>query len=363
LFNAQWAKRSAEDSDAPAALKSTNILFKGRRTAIDPDTIKIARARDANWVEYNQSIVTSLNWHQSGRVLMTAGLDKTVRLFNIDGNENEKLSSVFFKDLPILSSAFLPNSDEIILSGKRKHFYSYNTETGNILKVPSIAGREEREWPVLKASPDGKLICFRGLNGEMVLVSGKTKQLVHEIKMNGFVNDFAFSSDSSCLYSVGNDGEVYHWDLRNMSCFSRTTDIGARNPHCIAVSSNDMYMATGDESGIVNLYESFLSNSSLDSGLYIKPQLKRSIDNLTTSIQQISFNHDGQLLAMISRVKKDQCKIVHTATGRVYANWPTQSSPLGRLQCCQFSPNSGYLALGNDLGKVLLYRMLHYEKA
>ena len=33
------------------------------------------------------------------------------------------------------------------------------------------------------------------------------------------------------------------------------------------------------------------------------------------------------------------------------------------VQTCAFSPHSGFMAAGNDKGKVLLYRLNHYEEA
>ena len=35
-------------------------------------------------------------------------------------------------------------------------------------------------------------------------------------------------------------------------------------------------------------------------------------------------------------------------------------TPLSYVFSLDFSPNSGYLAVGNDKGKVLLYRLRHY---
>ena len=85
--------------------------------------------------------------------------------------------------------------------------------------------------------------------------------------------------------------------------------------------------------------------------------------NLTTPIDDLRFNSDASLLLMSSRRKKDSLKLVHTATGTVFANWPTSSTPLHYVTSLDFSPNSGYMAIGNDRGRVLLYRLTHYPRA
>lgn len=46
-----------------------------------------------------------------------------------------------------------------------------------------------------------------------------------------------------------------------------------------------------------------------------------------------------------------------------FSNWPTDRTPLGYVASAAFSPHSGYLAIGNDKGKALLYRLNHYERA
>ncbi|KAJ1495373.1 hypothetical protein T484DRAFT_1762486 [Baffinella frigidus] len=45
---------------------------------------------------------------------------------------------------------------------------------------------------------------------------------------------------------------------------------------------------------------------------------------------------------------------------RVFANWPTSGTPLHSVSAADFSPNSRFLSIGNDRGKVLLYRLRHY---
>ena len=53
----------------------------------------------------------------------------------------------------------------------------------------------------------------------------------------------------------------------------------------------------------------------------------------------------------------------HVGGAHVFANWPTAATPLGKVECCAFSPHSGFLAAGNDKGKVLLWRLNHYPTA
>jgi U3 small nucleolar RNA-associated protein 18 len=50
----------------------------------------------------------------------------------------------------------------------------------------------------------------------------------------------------------------------------------------------------------------------------------------------------------------------HLPSGTAFANWPTSSTPLGRVNVANFSPNGEYLSVGNTKGAVLLWSLKHY---
>jgi U3 small nucleolar RNA-associated protein 18 len=81
-------------------------------------------------------IIIAVNFHSSGNLLLTASSDKVLRFFRVDGEKNEKQLSVEFKGMPILSSFFIPLSNEVIVSGRKPYFCSYDTVSGHISKYP-----------------------------------------------------------------------------------------------------------------------------------------------------------------------------------------------------------------------------------
>ena len=64
---------------------------------------------------------------------------------------------------------------------------------------------------------------------------------------------------------------------------------------------------------------------------------------------------------MSSHIKKQCMRLVHSASSTVFANWPTAGTPLHYVSSIDFCNDGGYVAIGNDRGKVLLYRMKHYS--
>ncbi|KAI8826861.1 WD40-repeat-containing domain protein [Fimicolochytrium jonesii] len=334
---------------------SMGIVDKGRQAKqLSPESLDIVRMKDANQMAYSQSVVQSIEFHPTAPVLLTCGYDKTLRLFQIDGRINPKIQSIHIKDLPLHTAHFSPDGKEVVMTGKRKFFYSYDVEKGVVMRVPGIRGRDETSLAQSYISPNNKYIVFLGRDGYIILVSKDTKQWIGNLKMNGRIVAVQFSADGESMYSLGGDGEIYIWNLETRKCTHRFFDEGCVKATCLAVSSTDL-IATGSDTGVINIYSpsAYLNTPH--------PTPLKTILNLTTPITSLLFSPDSQILAMASRDKKDALKLLHVPTRRVFLNWPTGMTPLGYVNSVAFSPGGGYLAVGNDKGRVGLWRLAAYE--
>ena len=54
-----------------------------------------------------------------------------------------------------------------------------------------------------------------GRFGSIHLVSATTKELLRSLKMNDWCRELRFSRDGGSLYTFGEGGEVYIWDVRS----------------------------------------------------------------------------------------------------------------------------------------------------
>jgi U3 small nucleolar RNA-associated protein 18 len=95
-----------------------------------------------------------VNFHPNGDLLLVAGEDKYMRFFRIDGDKNEKQLAVRVNDMIIQNATFRSTAvgssgtaerassgvrgaaEEVVLCGRKPFFYSYDTESGNIAKIP-----------------------------------------------------------------------------------------------------------------------------------------------------------------------------------------------------------------------------------
>jgi len=164
---------------------------------------------------------------------------------------------------------------------------------------------------------------------------------------------------------------VYTWDLRSQRCLHQQRDEGVVSCTSLALSPDGSYLATGDSMGVVNIYSrpaGLLAPLDVGQGVSAGSQLAtptplKTLMNLTTAVDSLSFSHDSQVLMMGSRLKKESLRLVHMPSLTVYSNWPTSRSPLHYVHCAAFSPHSGFLGIGNAKGRVLLYRVHHYPSA
>ena len=152
---------------------------------------------------------------------------------------------------------------------------------------------------------------------------------------------------------------LLRWDIRSKRCVDRFKNEDGTVTSSLSASSR--FLAVGAESGVVNIYNDRTTSSLSPASVTSKRDPIKSIMNLQTSADFCTFNHDGQILAMSSRREKNSMKLLHVPTSTVFSNWPTSKTPLNYVWSMDFSPGSKYLSSGNDQGKCLLYRILHYE--
>lgn len=99
-----WADPSqAEEVEDPVAkfFSTAGSLLKSTRDQLPPNILKIVRCPDANQADYNQSVVRAVNFHPGSDpdkpLLLTAGLDKTLRFFQVGAEKSEKIHGIHCK--------------------------------------------------------------------------------------------------------------------------------------------------------------------------------------------------------------------------------------------------------------------------
>ncbi|KAI5476117.1 WD-repeat protein [Pseudohyphozyma bogoriensis] len=338
--------------------------------------IDIDRVRDANQAESNSGAIVTLGFHPNAQVLFSATADRRLRLFQIDGTDNPLLQTLHVPELPITSASYHPSGSSILMTGARPFFMSYDLQTGQIIRSPrglltAGLGGTDREasggmggMERFRFSNDGEMLAIGGRRGYVHLVDwgaggvGNGGQVVGEVKMNVAVKGIAWQKDGKELLTLGEDSEVYVWDVGSRRCVSRWKDEGGFGGCGIETDALGKYSAVASTTGIVNVYDA----SSTPKVNGAERKALKAVENLTTTVTSMKFNHDSQILALASKTNKDQLKLVHLPTATVFANWPTQQTPLHHVTAVDFSRGSEWFAAGNSRGKITLWTLKHFAR-
>ncbi|KAG7663316.1 UTP18 [[Candida] subhashii] len=362
-------------------LSSTqSFIITKQLKLISPNRISITRLKDANYQKLGKSSIQSLSFHPTHPLLLTGGFDKTLRVYYIDGKINNFITSIHLKNCPISTCQFSPSLDTnqnlVFAAGRRRYMNKIDLNSGEVEKISRLYGQEQfqKSFEYFKISPKGTYIGMTGNSGWCNLLNGTTGQWIRGFKIEGTIVDFEFARDESFIVIVNSAGEVWEYELKQEAA-QQSQPKGNKKPKTynkllrkwqddggIGITKiklggpKNRWIAIGTNNGIVNIYD----RSKFTTVETSRPHPIKTIENLITSISTLEFSPDGQLLCVASRAKRDALRLVHLPSGSVYSNWPTSGTPLGKVTTVAFSPNNEMLAIGNEGGKVTLWRLNHY---
>lgn len=351
IYQTSWTTTEAQNSNLSKLFSTSKSILSDKSYSLQSTHLEIEQLPSANTNNYSKSVITTTEFQ--GNLLLIAGKDKRLKIFEVPGETGENLkTSVCFKDLPITNARFC--SEKVYVSGERPYFYIYDLAKEVSQRVPCIGKYTGQPLGKMKISPDSRYAVILGNNGRMFQISTQSQKLVHEFKMNSPCKDLCFIDDN-IVACGGDEGDVYIWDLGMRDCVNRFSDEGTIKITCM--DAKDNFLAIGSNTGVVNVYD---RKSEGFEGTNPKPI--KAVMNLTTSVEGLCFNHNGEMLAMFSKWKKDAVKILHMQSLTVFANWPSFRDHVKYPMACDFNATSELLTVGNDEGAALLYRLNHYTQ-
>ncbi|KAJ0000908.1 hypothetical protein NQD34_005928 [Periophthalmus magnuspinnatus] len=352
-------RKPAEDSDSDEDEDLTRKTGTFTRTSenLPKGILKMKKCLDANSARGSSDSLTSVQFHPNAQVVMTTGIDQSLSLFQVDGQLNPLVQSIFLENFPVFKARFSSDGLTVIATSfKNKLFYLYHMMEGKVTPVSGVRGLNEARVKEFSVCPVGDAVLLTGTRGYLHLLSLKTNEIVRSLKLNGDVSSVAFSFDGDRVFSSSEEGEVFVWDLRSSRCLNRFTDDGCVKSTSISTSPNGRYLACGSQSGVVNIYslDSCVSSS--------QPKPLKSIMNLVTPTTTLRFNPTSELLALGSRAEDEAVRLLHVPSLTVFSNFPVSKRKIcHKVQDMAFSPHSGFFCLATNKGPAPLYRLLHYK--
>ncbi|CAL8272655.1 unnamed protein product [Lota lota] len=345
-----------EDDDDDLLRKTGN--FVAASETLPSGTLRVKKCLHANAARSCSDQLTTVQFHPSAQVVMTAGLDQSISLFQVDGRTNPKIQSIHLERFPIHKAQFSRDGESVVATGiKNKMFYMYDMMEGRVVPVFSVRGLKQSSVREFSVSPEGDSLLLSGNDGYLHVLKLKTKEVVQSLKINGSVSGVAFSPDGSNVFTQSEEGEVYVWDMRSSRCVNKFADDGCVKGTSIATSRNGQYLVCGSQSGVVNVY------SQQDCLTSANPRPLKTLMNLLTPVTSLAFNPASEILAMASRNEDEALRLVHLPSLTVFSNFPitTKKKYIHRTSCLDFSPHSGFFSLANNKGVAQLMRLLHYK--
>jgi len=178
----------------------------------------------------------------------------------------------------------------------------YDLEKKKEEKLPNIFfhknfGKNQSALENFNISPSQEFMALYTVknNGYIGILSPRTKQLNFELKMNETCLDCAFAEDSNYLFTVGQTGNIYQWDLRKRAIVNKMSDVASLKTTAISCSKG--YLATGTSTGLVNLYSY--------NGSMIEQTPQKVYDNLDTEISTLKIDPKNEMLFFASKWKKN----------------------------------------------------------
>lgn len=348
-----------------------------RTRFLRPEVLDIQRSRD---IPDTHKDVTSLAFHPKYPVLLSSSTSSMLFLHHIAPTAyptpNPMLTSTKVSLVPIRRAQFTPDGSKIFVAGRRRYIHSWDIESGEIQKTNKIQGHQEeqRTWERFRLSPCGRYLGLiastRKGGGVINILNVHTMQWIAAARLDsrGGIIDFCWWRTGNGLTILGKGGQVGEYSMVSKRFLGIWNDEGSNGATAIALGGShgpellgeDRWVAIGSASGVVNIYDRhalILPSKEDELALKPRPEPVRALMNLITPVTILTFSPDGQLLAMATRYKRDGLKLVHLPSCTVYRNWPTEQTPLGRIEAVAFGTKSDMLAVGNDQGKIRIWEI------
>ncbi|XP_037948070.1 U3 small nucleolar RNA-associated protein 18 homolog [Teleopsis dalmanni] len=353
----KWAsldrKTEDADSDDDEMLRTVGHTKTRSRGSLNPDYIGCKYLKNLNRANTVEGIISSIQFHPTSRAALVAGYNGSSTIYAVDGIENEKLHSIFFDKYPIKRAQIKPCGTKALFTSNKHFYYSYDLLTAQESRrfMPQGVHKIKK----FRISPCGRYLAVIGFMGAVHLFELESNELIHSFKQEHTASDLRFTADSSRIVCNSISSNISVFSLRQQRTEHVFVDDGCIRGSVMDLSPDQRLLATASQEGVVNVY-----NFDTVHATSAPTPLKR-LFNLTTNISDIKFNHTSELLAMCSGLVPAAVKLCHFPSGTVYSNFPDPSRRIGAVRTIEFSPSSGYLALGCWDKKVPLIRFKYFK--
>ncbi|GMR33615.1 hypothetical protein PMAYCL1PPCAC_03810, partial [Pristionchus mayeri] len=364
----KWANKKEkvrEDSDSEAE-EIVNDITKTAMQYVEKDSrlckglTKARLLKDITLGHQDKAPINVVRFHRRQPLLLTGGKAGKLRMFAVDSDVKKEhfVRAVHFDGFPITTFDFVHGGTEVLLGSQSKEYLiKCDIESGEFsqLRLPRSVPRQNAG--TFAVSRDSKLVAVAGKRGQLYVMALASMEEVHSFSLPDSVVSLQFAP--LCfdeLWAITERGQVFVLRVSAPSQQHAFMDEGTVRGTRLALSRDGAYLATGSNTGIVNIYDSSACRDT-DS-----PRPLHTMKTLLSSCDALAFSHDAQILAAGSSVITNGLRAMHVATGTMFTDLPAPYEKVPGVLSIDFSPNSGYAAVVCKSGGTRLYQIQHFHQ-
>ncbi len=272
-------------------------IYNGLHAALDKYNHPLTRSLEGH-VKAARAIVTSIKTNS----LFSGGSDGKLFQWTQEGGIwKGKLLREFIEPPPSAKGTFYqiytmdvsPNGALLVAAGlysdDRDANYAMIIDLGNTSAEPKKILGFKGDIENVTFSPDSKGFYARCNSGRSIMYSDLNSPAKEVINSKEKLTSIDLSSDGSKLAGVGEDGNLYIWDVnKNFAASKYNILTGSLNDVlAVAFTPNGTDVVVGDEKGEVRI---------VNNGI-----VRRVLSGHTSQIEQIKFSNSGKFMATASK--------------------------------------------------------------
>ncbi len=310
--------------------------------------------------KHDDDAVTGLSFSADGRYLLTGGLDRTLRLWDVESGKQAALVRTETQCTQFVS--FLPDGIHAVTAGGERWEFERQNWVGDGDYALRLWQLPESVWPNEKPSADSSQI---GTLTEVGRLEGQTDN----------INAVVYSPDGKYLFSGGGEKLLVQWDVANGTVV-RKIPVGDFLMD-LAVLPDNRHVITSQFGGSVKLWSldngrtvrQFFGHSKLVESIAVSPDGKRLLTGGYDGLVRLWDIETGEPIHDFS---EDYCAAVAMSkNGRLAANgrggrihiWDVDTGESlrliqrngGAVEALAFSPREEYVISGDGHGVIQVW--------